>query len=183
MRKIYFLMALILFIGGGVSAMAFELKSPAFKTGEYIPDKYSCEGENISPALSWSGAPEGAKSFVLIVDDPDAPAGDWVHWLVYDIPAQMDSLKDDHSRLFLLEKSPLLEDSITNFIKQGKTSFGTTGYGGPCPPPGKPHRYFFKLYSLDIMLNLGAGLTKQQLLRSIEGHVLAQGQLMGLYKR
>ncbi len=149
--------------------MAIELKSPAFKNNEYIPSRYSCEGENISPALAWSGAPAGTKSFVLIIDDPDAPSGDWVHWLVYDIPADKGSLSEDAS--------------LESYGKEGKTSFGNLGYGGPCPPPGKPHRYFFKLYCLDTMLYLGAGITKQQLLKAIEGHVLAQGQLMGLYKR
>lgn len=149
--------------------MALELNCPAFKNNEYIPSKYSCEGENVSPALSWSGAPQGTKSFVLIIDDPDAPMGDWVHWLVYDIPEDKNSISENAS--------------LKSSCKEGKTSFDTIGFGGPCPPPGKPHRYFFKLYSLDTMLNLPAGLTKQQLLKAMEGHILGKAQLLGLYKR
>lgn len=176
-RAITFLILLVILMAGGTLAMALEITSPAFKNNEFIPQKYSCQGENISPPLEWSGAPAPTKSFALIVDDPDAPMGDWVHWLVYDIPEQMDSLSEDHSKLLFLAKS------ITNVIKQGLASFGKAGYGGPCPPPGKPHRYFFKLYALDVSLNLPQGVSKAQLLKAMQGHILGQAQLVGLYKR
>lgn len=157
--------------------MALEITSPAFKNNENVPVRYTCQGEDISPALQWSGAPNQTKSFVLIVDDPDAPSGDWVHWLVYGIPAQINSFRENESQLITFEKS------ITNTIKQGRNSGEEVAYGGPCPPPGKPHRYFFKLYCLDTVLYLNSGLTKYQLLRAIEGHVLEKAQLIGLYKR
>ncbi len=153
--------------------MALEITSPAFKNNEFIPKKYTCEGENISPALAWSGVPAGTKDFVLIVDDPDAPMGDWVHWLVYNILAPSNSLKEN---IFNLVGASLP-------YTQGKTSFGDIGYGGPCPPPGKPHRYFFKIYALDTTLNLKPGVNKPQLLKTMEGHILEQAQLIGLYKR
>ena len=153
--------------------MALEIESSAFKAGEFIPKKYSCQGEDVSPPLNWSGAPEGTRSFLLIRDDPDAPMGTWVHWLVYDIPVGTTSLPENVS------KAPTLE----NGAKQGNTSFGRVGYGGPCPPPSKPHRYFFKLYALDSTLGLRPGIKKEELLKAMEGHILAETQLMGLYKR
>jgi Raf kinase inhibitor-like YbhB/YbcL family protein len=153
--------------------MALEITSPAFKNNEFIPSKYTCQGEDVSPALAWSKAPAGTKDFVLIVDDPDAPMGDWVHWLVYNILTPSNSLQEN---IFNLTGENLP-------YAQGKTSFGTIGYGGPCPPPGKVHHYLFKIYALDTALNLPPGLSKQQLLKAIEGHVLAQAQLVGLYKR
>ncbi|MEW6008661.1 MAG: YbhB/YbcL family Raf kinase inhibitor-like protein [Candidatus Omnitrophota bacterium] len=171
-RRILFLISILLITGGGV-AMALELNSPAFKNNEFIPKIYTCEGADNSPKLSWSGAPDGTKSFVLINDDPDAPMGTWVHWLVYDIPSSVTSLDEN------VPKSTFLE----NGAKQGNTSFGSVGYGGPCPPPGKAHRYFFKLYALDTLLNLKPGVNKSQLIKAMEGHVLAEAQLVGLYKR
>jgi len=153
--------------------MALELKSSAFEQGKDIPQKYSCEGQDISPPLEWSGAPDGTKSFALISDDPDAPVGIWVHWVIYDIPADSTELKEGVS------KDPILSDGS----KQGMSDFGRVGYGGPCPPPGKPHRYFFKLYALDAMLNLNPGATKKQLRKTMEGHILSESQLIGRYKR
>ena len=172
-KKIIVILVLsVLFLAGG-EVMAFELRSPAFKQGEDIPKKYTCEGEDISPALKWTGAPEGTKSFALINDDPDAPVGIWVHWVIYDLPADSTGLKEG------ISKEPMLADRS----KQGLTDFGALGYGGPCPPPGKPHRYFFKLYALDVMLNLNPGATKKQLLKAMEGHILSETQLFGTYKR
>lgn len=172
-KKIIVILVLsVLFLAGG-EVMAFELRSPAFKQGEDIPRKYTCEGEDISPALKWTGTPEGTKSFALINDDPDAPVGIWVHWVIYDLPADSTGLKEG------ISKEPMLADRS----KQGLTDFAALGYGGPCPPPGKPHRYFFKLYALDVMLNLNPGATKKQLLKAMEGHILSETQLFGTYKR
>lgn len=153
--------------------MSLKLTSPAFRDGERIPQKYTCEGKDVSPPLEWSGAPEGTKSFALICDDPDAPMGTWVHWVVYNIPNTTNSL---------LEAVPK-GDVVLGGVSQGMTSFGWVGYGGPCPPRGPAHRYFFKLYALDTLLNLEPGVTKEKLLKAMEGHILATAQLMGLYSR
>jgi hypothetical protein len=158
---------------GGEEAMAFEISSTAFQAQGNSPKKFSCEDADISPALEWSNPPAGAQSFALIVDDPDAPVGTWVHWVVYDIPASARGLSEG------LPKDETLPDGS----KQGVTDFGRVGYGGPCPPPGKPHRYFFKLYALDTQLNLPPRKKKDDLLKAIKGHVLAEVQLIGLYKR
>lgn len=157
----------------GGDIMAFELKSDAFSQNSPIPAKYTCQGEDTSPPLSWSGAPEGTKSFALISDDPDAPMGTWVHWLIYDIPAEVNQLPQG------VATKEVLDDGS----KQGVTDFGRVGYGGPCPPPGKPHRYFFKLYALDTVLDRQPGLSKKELLKAIEGHILAEAQLIGTYQR
>ena len=137
-----------------------------------IPAKYTCDGVNVSPALEWGQAPEGVKSYALICDDPDAPVGTWVHWVYYDIPAETKGLPENVAP----DKKPPTGG------KQGVNDFRKIGYGGPCPPGGT-HRYFFKLYVLDVVLELAGGATKQQLLDAMEGHILAQTQLMGLYKR
>lgn len=152
--------------------MKITLTSAAFSDGEMIPRKYTCDGENISPPLSWVAVPESTKSFVLICDDPDAPAGTWVHWVVYDMPAETRYLAEDFT------DSAELEDGT----KQGINDFRKTGYGGPCPPGGT-HRYFFKLYALDAKLDLKSGLTKNQLLKAMQGHILGEGALTGKYKR
>jgi Raf kinase inhibitor-like YbhB/YbcL family protein len=149
------------------------LTSTAFTEGEPIPAKYTCDDKNLSPPLKWSGAPPGAKSLVLIVDDPDAPAGTWVHWVLYDLPATWSELAED------LPKGQHLPTGA----KQGLNDFKHLGYGGPCPPPGRPPRYFFKLYALDASLDLKPGATKKEVERAMENHVLTQGQLMGTYKR
>lgn len=165
-----FLICLI-FQGGDV--MALTIKSSAFNEGELMDAKYTCKGENVSPPLSWEGAPSGTKSFALICDDPDAPFMTWVHWVIYEIPANVTKLSEGIAK----------EDTLSNGAKQGRSNFGTIGYGGPCPPPGGPHRYFFKLYALDAMLNLEPGLDKKALLKKMEGHILEEAQLIGKFKR
>ena len=149
-----------------------KIESPAFTNGQPIPEKFTCQGADVSPGLSWSGAPDKTKSFALIVDDPDAPVGTWVHWVFYDLPANTHVLPHGVGR----------EERVLDGV-QGINDFKKVGYGGPCPPPGKPHRYFFKLYALDITLNLKPGATKQDVEKSMEGHVLAHTELMGTYQR
>jgi Raf kinase inhibitor-like YbhB/YbcL family protein len=156
--------------------MNLQITSTAFSEGQPIPAKYSCEGRDISPPLQWtlqSETPANAKSFALIMDDPDAPVGTWVHWVLYDLPANATGLPENAAKT----------QTISNGAKQGMNTWPRLGYGGPCPPPGKPHRYFFKLYALDTMLGLKPGLTKKDLLKAMEGHVFAEGQLMGTYQR
>ena len=160
------------FCGPKGGSMTITVTSPAFASMQAIPRKYTCDGENLSPPLSWGKVPNSAKSIVLICDDPDAPAGDWVHWVCYDIPPAADPLP---------EAVPA-SDTLACGGRQGKTDFGKTGYGGPCPPGGT-HRYFFKVYALDIMLNLPAGKTKKEILKAIKGHVVASGELVGTYTR
>jgi hypothetical protein len=150
-----------------------QLTSTAFTEGAAIPAQYTCDAKNISPPLKWSGVPAGAKSLALIVDDPDAPSSTWVHWVLYDLPASVSELPED------LAKSQY----VTGGAKQGLNDFKHLGYGGPCPPHGKPHRYFFKLYALDSLLDLRPGLTKKDLESAMEKHILARGQLMGIYQR
>ncbi|RLC65970.1 MAG: YbhB/YbcL family Raf kinase inhibitor-like protein [Chloroflexi bacterium] len=152
--------------------MSFELTSPAFAHGEPIPSKYTCDGEDISPPLEWSGAPAGTQSFALIMDDPDAPVGTWIHWVLYNAPAETNALPEG-----VPADAELSDGSL-----HGKNSWRRTDYGGPCPPSGT-HRYFFKLYALDTTLNLDAGATKKQLLQAMEGHILDQAELVGTYKR
>ncbi len=153
--------------------MALTLSSPAFTAGAQIPKEYTCEGKDDSPALSWSGAPGGTKRFALIADDPDAPMGTWVHWVVYDLPGDASGLP----------RAVPTTETLTGGGKQGVNDFRKTGYGGPCPPPGRPHRYFFKLYALDAPTNLKPRASKAQVLRAIEGHVLGQAELMGTFQR
>jgi Raf kinase inhibitor-like YbhB/YbcL family protein len=147
------------------------LSSSAFSQGAPIPSKYTCDGSNISPQLDWANPPEGTKSFTLIVTDPDASSGDFVHWLIYNIPSTALSLPEG------VPTDSTLEDGSMN----GKNSFGKVGYGGPCPPA--KHRYYFTLYALDTTLNARAGANKKDILKLMEGHVLAEGQLMGTYAR
>lgn len=156
----------------GGQAMAFEIKSTAFSDKGMIPARYTCDGEDVSPALSWSDPPAGTRSFALISDDPDAPAGTWVHWVLYNIPGERRSLTE------ALPKEKKFPDGMI----QGTTDFRRVGYGGPCPPGGT-HRYFFKLYALDTVLALSPGVTKQDLLKAMEGHQLAEATLMGRYQR
>jgi hypothetical protein len=150
-----------------------QLNSAAFTEGGAIPAKHTCDAKNVSPPLKWSGVPASAKSLALIVDDPDAPVGTWVHWVLYDLPATTTGLAEDLPR----------SQYVTGGAKQGLNDFKHLGYGGPCPPPGKPHRYFFKLYALDAVLDLKPGLTKRDLEQAMEKHLLAQAQLMGTYQR
>ena len=149
-----------------------ELHSTAFDAGGMIPSKYSCDGQDLSPPLSWSDVPPTTRSFALIADDPDAPRGLWVHWVVWNIPAESRSL----------EEGMLKRDSLPNGAKQGTTDFRSVGYGGPCPPSGT-HRYFFKLYALDAMLNLPSSTAKQDLEVAMKGHIIQQAELMGKYRR
>ena len=158
---------------GKEETMSIQITSAAFAGGEPIPAKYTCDGNDVSPPLHWTNAPANTKSFALIADDPDAPVGTWVHWVLCDLPGDNNSLPEDVAKT----------QNITGNAKQGVNDFRRSGYGGPCPPPGKPHRYFFKIYALDTMLDLKPGLTKKDLLKAMEGHVLAQGQLMGTYQR
>jgi Raf kinase inhibitor-like YbhB/YbcL family protein len=152
-----------------VSMPEIKVTSPAFEQDSMIPIRYTCEGEDAAPVIIWKDLPEKTKTLALICDDPDAPHGTWVHWVVYDIPASDTSFS---------AKTP---DEKKPFVF-GKNSWGKTTYGGPCPPSGT-HRYFFKLYALDTNLGLKAGATKEALLKAMEGHVLAQGELMGKYKK
>lgn len=149
-----------------------EIKSSAFGSGEMIPVKYTCDGADFSPPLEWTAGPAGTKSFALICDDPDAPMGTWVHWVVYDIPPTTAMLAEGITR----------ERELTGGGTQGINDFRKIGYGGPCPPGGT-HRYFFKLYALDTLLGLKPGITKDQLLKAMKGHILAEAQLMGTYSR
>lgn len=149
-----------------------KLVSNAFKEGEAIPRQHTCDGIDISPPLEWSGTPKTAKTIAIIADDPDAPSGTWVHWVVYNLPAE---------NIGLVENLPATE-SLRAGGFHGKTDFGKIGYGGPCPPSGT-HRYFFKVYAVDSELPLKAGATKDELLKAMEGHVVAQAQLMGTYRR
>jgi len=151
---------------------AMMISSPAFENGERIPPKYTCDGENISPPLSWGAAPDGTRTYALVVDDLDAPSGVFTHWLIFNIPATETSLR---------ENVPA-RATLSNGAIQGSNSFGKTGYGGPCPPAGT-HRYVFHLYSLDTELSLPPSATRQDLLKAIEGHVLAEAELIGLYSR
>jgi len=149
-----------------------ELTSSAFQEGKSIPSLYTCDGKDMSPPLSWSGAPEGAKSFALIADDPDAPRGTWVHWVLWNLPAAATELKEG------IPVTPHLPSGAL----QGKNDSGETGYGGPCPPSGI-HQYFFKLYALDTTLSLISGATKSELEAAMKRHVLSQATLIGLYSR
>ena len=150
------------------------ITSEAFTNGQSIPAKYSCNGRNISPALTWTAPPDGTQSLALIMDDPDAPMGTWVHWVLYSIPAGTRSLTED---------LPVSGKNVDpNAIYVGKNSSGKIGYDGPCPPSGT-HRYFFKLYALDTTINLLPGASKEQVLKAMEGHILAQGELVGTFSR
>jgi Raf kinase inhibitor-like YbhB/YbcL family protein len=156
----------------GEQKMNMSITSSAFYEGGMIPEKYTCEGKDISPSLTWTNVPTGSKSLALICDDPDAPMGTWVHWVMYNIPP---------SQLKLDENVPVQKE-FQNGTKQGVNGSRRNGYNGPCPPGGT-HRYFFKLYALNKMLELEAGATKSQLLNAMEGHILGNAQLMGKYKR
>ena len=160
-------------VGGTPSSLT--LTSPGFTQGEAIPTKYTCQGDDSSPALQWSAPPPRTKSLALIVEDPDAPMGTWVHWVIYNLPPDAGELSEGASRANAAEFH-LPKDTL-----QGPTSFNRSDYGGPCPPSGS-HRYFFRLYALDISLNR-PGLDKAALLDAMKGHVLASGELMGTYQK
>jgi hypothetical protein len=145
---------------------------PSFEPGELIPSVYTCDGKDLSPPLQWTDAPPETKSFALISDDPDAPVGTWVHWVVWNIPASVNSLEENRPK----------KESLPGGIRQGTTDFRRIGYGGPCPPSGT-HRYYFRLYALDTLLDLPGTTTKAQMEKAMKGHVLAQAELMGKYRR
>jgi len=150
-----------------------SISPDTFSNGSNIPVEYTCDGDDRSPALSWNTVPAGTQSFALIVDDPDAPGKTWVHWVIYNIPANSTGLPG------AVPKNNTLDDGSL----QGKNDFGRVGYNGPCPPPGKPHRYFFRVYALDTTLSLKSGATKSQLEAAMSGHILAQGEMVGEYGR
>lgn len=152
--------------------MAISVSSSAFKEGGMIPAKYTCDGNDLSAPLAWTGIPEGTKSIAVISDDPDAPVGTWVHWVMWNIPASAVGLEEG-----VPTKSQLPDGS-----RQGVSDFGRPGYGGPCPPSGT-HRYYFKVYALDTMLELPSNARKADLVKAMKGHILAEGQLMGKYSR
>lgn len=155
--------------------MEWSLRSPAFDDGGSIPDRYTCEGENVSPELEWSEAPEGTKELALICNDPDAPAANWIHWVLYGLPAETRSLPAG------VPNSETVAD--LGGAKQGPNTGGGTGYTGPCPPSGPAHHYHFRLYALDAGLDLGPGATESDLAAAMEGHVLAEAEIVGLYAR
>lgn len=149
-----------------------RITSTAFEDGGAIPARFTCDGQNVSPPLNWTGAPAATKTFALVADDPDSPAGTWVHWVAYNLPATTNGLPANVPATETLEGG----------ARQGTNDFSRLGYGGPCPPSGA-HRYFFKLYALDAQLDLAPGATKDQLLEAMKGHVLALAELMGSYER
>ncbi len=153
--------------------MSLQISSTAFSAGETIPKKFTCDGPDAAPKLAWNEPPAKTQSFALIMDDPDAPAGTWVHWVLFDLPADARELVEGVPK----------QEQLANGTRQGRNDFGKIGYGGPCPPPGSPHRYFFKLYALDAKLNLKAGTTKAEVERDMKGHILGQAELMGRYGR
>lgn len=153
--------------------MSIELTSPAFQSGGTIPTQYTGDGADQSPPLQWSEPPQGTRSFALICDDPDAPQATWVHWVLFNLPPGIRELKEGLPPVNVL----------INGAKQGKNDFGNIGYGGPAPPEGKPHRYFFKLYALSKAVDLSLGATKSQLVDAMKEQVLAEGQLIGMYGR
>lgn len=150
-----------------------KLYSTAIAHEATIPRRFTCDGENLSPPLKWEQPPPETRSFSLIMDDPDAPAGTFVHWVVYDLPAHLTELPEGVPR----------QGELPNGTRQGRNDFGQIGYGGPCPPPGAFHRYYFRLYALDTKTNLPAGASRAQLERAMRGHILQQAELMGRYRR
>lgn len=155
------------------SAMAFTITTSAFASGAAIPERYTCKGEDLSPALEWRDAPAKTASFAIIMDDPDAPAGVWIHWLIWNLPPSMGALQQGVSKA----------GQFVDGTQEGRNSFGKTGYNGPCPPPGQTHRYFFRMYALDTKLNLSAEADRSQLDAAMKGHVLAQTEYMGTFHR
>lgn len=158
-------------------AANFKLRSASFSSGEAIPEQYSCEGDGRSPQLSWTNPPEGTQSYALIVDDPDAPGTTFVHWVLFNLPPDRRELPPD------LDVERHLSESELQPV-EGVNDFGDLGYGPPCPPPGDdPHGYSFRLYALDTTLDLAEGATKRQLTQAMDGHVLAEANIVGTYQR
>ncbi len=154
------------------AVVSFQLFSPAFENKTKIPSRYTCSGEDLSPELEWRDAPDGVVSFALIMDDPDAPIGTWIHWVIYNIPSDNSGLPEAFGK----------NRELVDGILQGKNSAGKAYYNGPCPPSGT-HRYFFKLYALDTMLDLPEGATKPEVLKAIQGHMVGMAELMGTYSK
>ena len=150
------------------------ISSSGFPNGGHIPKQFTCDGADISPELSWTNPPPGAQSFALIAEDPDAPVGTWTHWVIFDLAPTTRSLPEGVDKTM---------DKLPDGGRQGTNDFGKIGYGGPCPPPGKPHRYFFKLYAVDRMLDLKPGSTRSRFDQAIENHVLHEADWMGRYGR
>lgn len=153
--------------------MSFVLQSPQLEAGELIPRRFTCDGVDRSPALRWAQPPAGVKSFSLVVEDPDAPGGTFIHWIIYNLPGETRELPENVPQ----------DRELATGARQGRNGFGKIGYGGPCPPPGPAHRYYFRLFALDANLNLPAGASRSELDRAMQKHVLAQAELMGKYKR
>ncbi len=174
-NEIIFKLGLALLVAISLCAPAFALtvKSDAFENNGYIPDRYSCDAQDFSPAISWGEVPSGTKSFALICEDPDAPFKIWTHWVIFNIPADLTSLKENITVAELKKLG----------VVQGKNDFGTLGYKGPCPPEGKPHRYFFNLYALDTTLSLEEGIDKAQLIAAMQGHIIAESKTTASYQR
>jgi Raf kinase inhibitor-like YbhB/YbcL family protein len=156
----------------GATTSAISLTSTAFEDGGSIPYLYTCEGDDISPPLQWSGAPVSTRTYAMVCEDPDAPRGTWIHWVLYNIPG--DAVE-------LTKAVPTLPE-IPSGARHGRNTARDMAYAGPCPPPGKPHRYYFRLYALDISLNLPPGATQAELELAMNQHVVAQGTLMGTYQ-
>jgi len=153
--------------------MAFTISSTSFSNGGDIAKKFTCDGADVSPQLAWSDPPAGTKSLVLLADDPDAPVGNWNHWVLWNLPAESRQLAEN------VDKTGQLPDGS----RQGLNDFRKTGYNGPCPPPGKPHRYYFKIFALDTKLDLKSSTGKHELEAAMKGHILAQAEWMGRYGR
>jgi Raf kinase inhibitor-like YbhB/YbcL family protein len=162
------------FASASPAAHPMAISSGSFPSGGYIPKQFTCDGGDISPELSWTNPPPGAQSFALIAEDPDAPAGTWTHWLIFDLPPSARSLPEGVGQMI---------DKLPDGGRQGANDFGKIGYGGPCPPPGKPHRYFFKLYAVDRKLDLEPSSTRARFDQAIEHHVLDEADWMGRYRR
>ena len=154
--------------GKGDDMTDLDLNSSVFRQGESIPARYTCQGEDVSPPLSIEGVPDDAKSLALIMEDPDAPAGTWDHWILYGLSPG---------------SSKIPEGMVPPGAKEGQNSWDDAGWGGPCPPEGEEHRYFFRLYALDTELDMGPGASKHQLRDAMEGHILAEAELMGRYQK
>ncbi|MBM4446169.1 MAG: YbhB/YbcL family Raf kinase inhibitor-like protein [Chloroflexi bacterium] len=155
------------------SSAAFVITSSAFVAGAKIPVKYTCEGQNVSPPLDWNQVPAGTASFALIVDDPDAPFGVFTHWVIFNLPPDTRGLPEAVPK----------DGKLASGALQGKSGAGKIGYFGPCPPSGSPHHYRFTLCALDKSLDLAAGASKEQVLQAMQGHILAESQLIGIYQR
>lgn len=158
---------------GGEKAMAFSISSPSFTNGGGISKKFTCDGADLSPQLAWTEPPAGTKALALLVDDPDAPVGNWTHWVLWNMPATSRGLPEAVSKVATLPDGS----------QQGVNDFRRTGYNGPCPPPGKPHRYYFKLFALDRKLDLQSTVGKRELETAMKVHILGHAEWMGRYGR